>query len=622
MKLNRGQEEAIRHGDGPCMVLAPPGSGKTLIITRRTQNLIENLHVKPENILVITFSRMAAREMRDRFHALTKEKKYKVTFGTFHSVFYGILKLTYGLTAESLLDEDEQYQILKDVLRNGGVRAYEAALSEEELCQELLREIGFVKNDLSRLADFKSKILPNESFSEVFRSYEQMKKMRKKLDFDDMLIQCYTLFKKHPEIIQKWQEKFQYILIDEFQDINRVQYEVIRMLAAPKYNLFVVGDDDQSIYGFRGSRPELMLYMKQELPNIRTIPLTVNYRSTENIVGAATKVILHNEERYYKRVRAKREDGEEVRIYELNNEDDEARFIAERVQKQIEQGVRPGDIGVLFRAASQARLLSEVFTEKQIPFEMREKIPNFYEHFIVKDLLAYMKLGLGDRDRGLFLRVANRPTRYIARQSLMHDAISFDDLKAYYRDDYKMRSILYQFSADLIMLKSMAPYAAVQFIRKKIGYDSFLQEYAQDHKENLEDLLQVVEEFEERVKPFATCEELEDHIRAYTEQLEKAKKAQKTTFDNRENSVQLMTMHSSKGLEFRQVYLIHANEGQTPYSKAKSVEELEEERRMFYVAMTRAKDALTITFLSTISGERAEASRFVYEIYGANNNRR
>ena len=263
MKLNRGQDEAIKHGNGPCMVLAPPGSGKTLIVTERTRYLIEESGVRPDQILVITFTRYAAREMKERFERLTAGKNYPVTFGTFHSIFYGILKCAYGIGANNLMSEKESSVLLQEVLDQTNIESTPEVEDEEELVRELLREVGMVKNGLYHLKDFHSKYLTQDEFAEVFRSYEHQKKELKKFDFDDMLVQCYALFRKKPEILQGWQKRFQYILIDEFQDINRVQYEVIRMLAAPRYNLFVVGDDDQSIYGFRGAKPELMLYMKQ-----------------------------------------------------------------------------------------------------------------------------------------------------------------------------------------------------------------------------------------------------------------------------------------------------------------------------------------------------------------------
>ena len=320
MKLNRGQDEAIKHGNGPCMVLAPPGSGKTLIVTERTRYLIEESGVRPDQILVITFTRYAAREMKERFERLTAGKNYPVTFGTFHSIFYGILKCAYGIGANNLMSEKESSVLLQEVLDQTDIESTPEVEDEEELVRELLREVGMVKNGLCHLKDFHSKYLTQDEFAEVFRSYEHQKKELKKFDFDDMLVQCYALFRKKPEILQGWQKRFQYILIDEFQDINRVQYEVIRMLAAPRYNLFVVGDDDQSIYGFRGAKPELMLYMKQEFPSLRTISLTVNYRSTEFITGAAARVILHNDTRFYKRVQSFRGRGQNVHVQEVLDE--------------------------------------------------------------------------------------------------------------------------------------------------------------------------------------------------------------------------------------------------------------------------------------------------------------
>ena len=265
-----------------------------------------------------------------------------------------------------------------------------------------------------------------------------------------MLVQCYALFRKKPEILQGWQKRFQYILIDEFQDINRVQYEVIRMLAAPRYNLFVVGDDDQSIYGFRGAKPELMLYMKQEFPSLRTISLTVNYRSTEFITGAAARVILHNDTRFYKRVQSFRGRGQNVHVQEVLDEQEEAQYVTEEIQKKLDQGIKPGEIAVLFRAAVQARMISEILSEHRIPFEMRDYVTNFYRHFIVKDMMAYLQLAAGKRDRSLFLTICNRPLRYLARNSMENRQVNFEDLRKFYCDKDWMLDIIDQFETFLL----------------------------------------------------------------------------------------------------------------------------------------------------------------------------
>lgn len=616
MKLNRGQDEAIKHGNGPCMVLAPPGSGKTLIVTERTRYLIEESGVRPDQILVITFTRYAAREMKERFERLTAGKNYLVTFGTFHSIFYGILKCAYGIGANNLMSEKESSVLLQEVLDQTNIESTPEVEDEEELVRELLREVGMVKNGLCHLKDFHSKYLTQDEFAEVFRSYEHQKKELKKFDFDDMLVQCYALFRKKPEILQGWQKRFQYILIDEFQDINRVQYEVIRMLAAPRYNLFVVGDDDQSIYGFRGAKPELMLYMKQEFPSLRTISLTVNYRSTEFITGAAARVILHNDTRFYKRVQSFRGRGQNVHVQEVLDEQEEAQYVTEEIQKKLDQGIKPGEIAVLFRAAVQARMISEILSEHRIPCEMRDYVTNFYRHFIVKDMMAYLQLAAGKRDRSLFLTICNRPLRYLARNSMENRQVNFEDLRKFYCDKDWMLDIIDQFDVDVRMMKNMAPYAAIQYIRKKIGYDDFLKEYAEKHQISWKQLMDVMAELEERSKNFKSYDEWEIHIAKYTQELEEQQAKARKIKGERENKVQLMTIHSAKGLEFEDVFVIHANEGEIPHQKAEKKDEIEEERRLFYVALTRAKNNLCISYITQKNGNSIKPSRFVEELLG------
>lgn len=616
MKLNRGQDEAIKHGNEPCMVLAPPGSGKTLIVTERTRYLIEESGVRPDQILVITFTRYAAREMKERFERLTAGKNYPVTFGTFHSIFYGILKCAYGIGANNLMSEKESSVLLQEVLDQTNIESTPEVEDEEELVRELLREVGMVKNGLYHLKDFHSKYLTQDEFAEVFRSYEHQKKELKKFDFDDMLVQCYALFRKKPEILQGWQKRFQYILIDEFQDINRVQYEVIRMLAAPRYNLFVVGDDDQSIYGFRGAKPELMLYMKQEFPSLRTISLTVNYRSTEFITGAAARVILHNDTRFYKRVQSFRGRGQNVHVQEVLDEQEEAQYVTEEIQKKLDQGIKPGEIAVLFRAAVQARMISEILSEHRIPFEMRDYVTNFYRHFIVKDMMAYLQLAAGKRDRSLFLTICNRPLRYLARNSMENRQVNFEDLRKFYCDKDWMLDIIDQFDVDVRMMKNMAPYAAIQYIRKKIGYDDFLKEYAEKHQISWKQLMDVMAELEERSKNFKSYDEWEIHIAKYTQELEEQQAKARKIKGERENKVQLMTIHSAKGLEFEDVFVIHANEGEIPHQKAEKKDEIEEERRLFYVALTRAKNNLCISYITQKNGNSIKPSRFVEELLG------
>ena len=370
MKLNRGQDEAIKHGNGPCMVLAPPGSGKTLIVTERTRYLIEESGVRPDQILVITFTRYAAREMKERFERLTAGKNYPVTFGTFHSIFYGILKCAYGIGANNLMSEKESSVLLQEVLDQTNIESTPEVEDEEELVRELLREVGMVKNGLYHLKDFHSKYLTQDEFAEVFRSYEHQKKELKKFDFDDMLVQCYALFRKKPEILQGWQKRFQYILIDEFQDINRVQYEVIRMLAAPRYNLFVVGDDDQSIYKFRGANIQNILSFEEKFKDAKVIKLEQNYRSTGNILNAANAVIRNNHGRKDKSLWTEKGDGEKIQLHEFDTayaqgiSDTQMDYCINGMGEVLNKNMVP--IGALLEPTDAARQLLNLSSDKKL----------------------------------------------------------------------------------------------------------------------------------------------------------------------------------------------------------------------------------------------------------------
>ena len=359
-----------------------------------------------------------------------------------------------------------------------------------------------------------------------------------------------------------------------------------------------------------------MLGLKDDFPEMKVITLGTNYRSTEFIVGAASRVILHNDERYKKSVQAFRGKGNNVHLQEVKDELEESKYVAGEVEKDLQSGIQPCEIAVLYRAGVQARMLTEILKEHHIEFQMKEHIANFYQHFIVKDMLAYMKLAMGKRDRYLFLMICNRPVRYISRNCMEKSMVSFEDLRKFYCDKDWMQDIIDQFDVDVRMMEHMAPYAAVQYIKKRIGYDEFLKNYAEEHQIPLHQLQEVLQEFEERCKEFRTYQELFDHIDAYTRELENQEKNHQTGNKVDEKKVQLMTMHAAKGLEFKSVYIIHANEGEIPYQKARTAKELEEERRMFYVAMTRAKDKLNISYILEKSGKAIRPSRFVNEILG------
>ena len=606
MSLNHAQKRAVAHREGPCMVLAGPGSGKTLTIAKRIEYLITKYKVRPEEILVVTFTRFAAAEMKSRLCLVMGKRDLPVTVGTFHGIYYGILKWAYRMNQENILSETEKYQILRGVINKERMEIFD----EEDFIQDIVAEIGKVKNNRIPLEEFVSEKCSADAFRNIYRNYERHRKELKKIDFDDMLVLCYELFRSRPDVLAQWQKKFRYVLIDEFQDINRIQYDVIRMLAQPENNLFVVGDDDQAIYGFRGADSELMLGFGKDFPDAKQILLGMNYRSTANIVQNSLKLIENNVERYSKKLEANREGGSCLHIQEVKDPVEEAEYVLEEIQKCKENGIKEEEIAILFRVHTDARAVVEAMVERKIPFQMKEHLPNIYEHFIAKDIMAYFRLATGKRRRQDFLQVMNRPKRYLGRDSVSGSQVSFEDMRKFYCDKDWLIDRIDQFEWDVKMLMKMAPYAAIQYIRKRIGYDDFLKEYAFTHQINRSDLNEVLAEIEEAAKAFSSVEEWFAHVEEYTETLKVKEKER-----NRPRpGVRLMTIHASKGLEFKQVFLIAANEGRIPYQKAKTDKEIEEERRLFYVAMTRAKDFLKICYVKIKNGKEVTPSRFVDEL--------
>ena len=596
MGFNQAQKKAVSHGEGPCLVLAGPGSGKTLTIVNRIKYLIEEYKVRPEEILVVTFTRFAAAEMKSRLCALMGKQTLPVTVGTFHGIYYGILKWAYRMGQQNILSEEEKYQILRSAAGKQKMEVFD----EEDFIQDIAAEIGKIKNNRIDPDEFVSEKCSADAFREIYREYERQRKKLRKID----------LFTSRPDVLAAWQKKFRYILIDEFQDINRIQYDVIRMLALPENNLFVVGDDDQAIYGFRGADSSLMFRFREDYPEAAQILLGTNYRSTANIVRNSLKVIEHNEHRFQKDLKASRDNGACIHVQELKDPNEEAQYILDEIEKKEQEGTAPEKIAVLFRIHTDARPVVEALLERHISFQMKEHLPNLYNHFIGKDIQAYFRLALGERKRQDFLQVMNRPKRYIGRDSLSGNTVSFEEIRKFYCDREWMMDRVDQFEWDVKMLKKMAPYAAIQYIRKRIGYDDFLKDYALTHNVNKADLFDVLSEIEEAAKPYASIEDWFVHVQEYTEML-RLKERQRSL---KQEGVRLMTIHAAKGLEFDAVFLIEANEGRIPYKKAKTEKETEEERRLFYVAMTRAKDLLKICYVKTKNGKEVSPSRFVEEL--------
>ncbi len=607
MGFSKAQEQAICHKNGPMMVLAGPGSGKTTVITHRVRYLTERCNVNPSDVLVITFTRAAAEEMRERYEKLTSEKT-GVTFGTFHSIFFRILKLAYRYTAESIVREEQQMNFVRELTHKAGLEPED----ENEFASSILSEISSVKGEQIDLAHYYSKNCPDAVFRQLYTGYEDKMRRSGLIDFDDMMVLCLELFTQRKDILSAWQKRYRYILIDEFQDINRLQYEIVRMLALPDNNLFIVGDDDQSIYRFRGAKPEIMLGFEKDYPDACRVLLDVNYRSTEEIVRPALRLIQENEKRFSKEIKTTGRHGKEIITKLWQNPGEENLAITREIQIYLEAGVKPGDIAVLYRTNAGPRFLIEKLMEYNLPFRTRDSVPNLYEHWISKNILTYIRIAMGSRSREDVMQIINRPKRYIGRDAMPDEKVSFEAMKAFYTDKEWIADRIESLEGDLRAVARMSPVAAVNYIRHGMGYDGYLSEYAAFRRMKPEELLETADELRESAAQFKTFDEWFTHIEDYKEELLKQALKRQTETD----AITLATMHSSKGLEFPVVFILDANEGITPHNRALLDEDMEEERRLFYVAMTRAKTRLHVYAVRERYHKKTEVSQFVWEYLG------
>lgn len=622
MQGNEQQKKAIIWNRGPALILAGPGSGKTFTTVERVRYLIGVHRVDPANILVITFTKAAARQMRDRFFARMEGEFHPVTFGTFHAVFFQILKSSCHYESDSILTEKEKKEYLRIVMQ-----AMEEKFPEEEGWEDgLLSEIGYLKNAGGIPSGFQSGYLEMPLFKKVFVGFQKQLAQMGKLDLDDFAAAVKHLFLTRPQALAAWQQRFSYILVDEFQDINAVQYSVIKLLAGEQRNIFAVGDDDQAIYGFRGSDPAIMRQFVKDFPEAETISLSVNYRCSAGIVETAGKLIAVNRERFEKSAVAgkppsalKEPAGAAQAVWKPLSRDntvltagfsgrgEQAKCLAGMIGSFRQQEPEK-TVAAIFRTNTDCALLAEELKKEGISFSVKEQLKSPYAHPVCQDLLAYLKFAKVSRERSDFFRIMNRPCRYLSRQRVAAGQVSFPALLRTYGDKPYMQQIIMKLQQEMSRMAGMDLYAAVNFVRKGMGYDGYLEKRFQ--KEARGEAVKMADFFQNSVREFTTVERLEDHIRDYERALTEA--AARGSCDA-ENAVWLMTMHGAKGLEFDLVFLPDCNEGIVPHKKSMKGKEVEEERRMFYVGMTRAKQRL---FLSWVSGTKEEpgfASRFLSE---------
>ena len=607
--FNKSQIQAISHMDGPAMVLAGPGSGKTTVINHRIKNLIEKAEVRPENILVVTFTKAAAISMQKRFSTLMNGGKGQlVTFGTFHSVFYKILRKSRRYEATEILSERQKTDYIREIIGRYGISSNDIS----ELSQNIINDIGNIKGNMLNAQEYEPSCCKKEDFIKVYNAYNLELKKDGKMDFDDILRECYLLLCVNHTILEQWRELYKYILIDEFQDINRIQMNIIELLASPLNNIFVVGDDDQSIYGFRGARPEIMIEFKDYYPEAELIVLDVNYRSTQSIINVAGRVIENNKTRLDKCAHANNDKDFQPDIRKFRNQVEELKFVVSKIKEYENQGISLSEMAILVRNNSQIQEISSFLKNRKIEAESGKHRSNIYNGMVAKDILSYVRGALkfdGTYFNEDLIYVLNKPQRYISRQVVLSVNMNISAVRRIYSKN-NIDSFLFHIE----MIRKLPPQAALSYIRKGAGYEEYLRLYAIENNIPMSGLLKQLEQLVQECSKFNTLEQ-------WINSIDSAQNSEGQNFGKKSsgeggtnNRINIMTMHGSKGLEFKAVFIVDANQGIIPTSKALRERDFEEERRLFYVAITRAIDYLNVYAVEERLGCPIEVSMFVEEM--------
>ena len=618
VKLNKNQAKAVAHIEGPCMVLAGPGSGKTRIISQRIVSMVLDHHIPPTRILAISFTKASSLEMKKRTLTYGKDDRLnKVSFGTFHSSFFRILRRYAGVSLEDLLLDLDRFKLVRSILKYLKISNY-----NDDDVLDLLNEISLVKNELVDYRDYDSQSFEQEIFQKTYRLYEDEKKRHGKIDFDDMLIQAYDLLNNDPAILSIVRQVFKYILIDEFQDINRVQFELIRLIAGQENNLFVVGDEDQSIYGFRGARPDFMLEFDQYFPSARHILLDTNYRSSKDIVDLSLGLIKKNKKRHPKDLKAFSKDPARISYIYPKDTDDEARLVADQIFDRVgsQKGADYGDFAVIYRTNRQARAFVDAFMDKRIPFILKDAPKTIYDHWVSLDIIAYLRIAMEIGSGGDWARVINKPFRYISKKSLAKAEASMDFLDCLLNDedikDFQKKN-LEDLYIDLNYVRGLSPQYGISYIRTTLDYDRYILDYCHERRIKSQQIVEILDELEAAAGPYRTILDFFKHIDQVREEVKKNadKTAGSSLATSADKGVVLTTMHSSKGLEFDNVYIVGVNEGIVPYQLGDDSKlDIEEERRLLYVAITRAKRVLVISSPLKRFGKKIGQSQFLKEL--------
>ncbi|MEG1312598.1 MAG: ATP-dependent helicase [Romboutsia sp.] len=615
-KLNENQLQAVKHIDGPCMVLAGPGSGKTRVITYRIANMVVNEEIRPTSILAISFTKASSIEMKNRALSLSNDYRMnKVTYGTFHSVFFRILRYFEKYSLDSIFDEKSKRIALKSILKNLNIENAD----DDDTIGQVINEISYVKNELMDKIDFNSDLLSNDEFIKTYNLYEEHKSQINKIDFDDMLIKTYYVLQNNKSALDMVRNVYKYILVDEFQDINRVQFEVLKLIANSKNNIFVVGDEDQSIYGFRGARPDFLLQFEEYFTDTKKVLLDINYRSKNEIIDVANRLIEKNENRYEKVIKCSRGEGANVNYISPSDSEEEAVFIGKEILEEIKKDyVEYTDFAVIYRTNIQSRALVDVFMDMRIPFVVKDAIVTIYDHWASQDILAYLRIGINPKLNKDWVRIINKPFRYISKDSINLVKDETDFINALINKcNLKLNQIktINDLEIDLGYLKTLNPKNAISYIRTSLDYDRYILDYCTNRKIKTNGLIEILNELESSATNFKTIDEYLNHIDRVKSELVENKHNKNT------DGVIFTTMHSAKGLEFKNVYIIGANEGTIPHEKSydiknqeKKAEQIEEERRLMYVAITRAEENLYISSPINKYGKKVSKTRFIDDI--------
>jgi DNA helicase II / ATP-dependent DNA helicase PcrA len=616
--LDKSQAAAVVETEGSLLVLAGAGSGKTRVLTARTAYMLDVIKIDPHTIMLVTFTSKAAGEMKNRllsYPQIKKEQINKLVTGTFHSIFYRILMFHEGnkWSQERLLKKEWQRD---KILKEAGK---ELDLSEKDFAYDLaLQQIGFWKNSLLFPHDVKPKSDWEEKAAFLYRKYEEYKTREGLFDFDDMLIGCYQLLSSTPTLLEQYQNRFHYFLIDEFQDINKVQYELIKLLSGKHKNVCAVGDDDQAIYSFRGSDPTYLIEFEKDYPFAKMVSLEQNYRSSHEIVTAANEMISKNKVRRSKKMMSQFLSGTAPMLFFPYDEEEEATMIVTDIQKKIVQGANPSDFAILYRTNASSRAVFERLASSNLPFKIDLDSESFYERRIIKSVLSFLKLSLNEDDNQalsdilpiLFLK--QTVLKDLKAESILKDCTYLEALMHLKTKHAFQEKKLKKAVQHIRSLKFASPLTSIETIEKELGFLDFLKKRGNESNQQ--------DKGSDDLKDLKVASKSFDSIQAlltHAEHMSAMNKEIKNLSKHFSEAISLSTIHRSKGLEYKNVYIIGAVDGSLPHdyaldsSRNGDFAAIEEERRLFYVAMTRAKQELLISVPQNRRSKKAHPTRFL-----------